>query len=84
MKEEQTKKKENEHSAQIEIFTNEILEIKKWVAECVDTSITLNDEFLKITEDAENKREFTLLWKGNELNIISQEKRKEDGKLCTY
>ena len=83
MKEEQTKKKENEHSAQIEIFTNEILEIKKWVAECVDTSITLNDEFLKITEDAENKREFTLLWNGNELNIISQEKRKEDGKLYT-
>ena len=34
LKEEQTNRNENYHSAQIEIITNEILEIKKPITEC--------------------------------------------------
>lgn len=49
LKEEQARKKENEYSAWIEIIFNDILEIKKQIAECVDIIKTLSDEFWKLT-----------------------------------
>ena len=55
-KKDQAKKQENEQSAQIHFIINEILELKNQISQCIDiVTRTLNNQFLRRTEDAEKR-----------------------------
>ena len=73
--------KQNAQCIQLAIIDREIEEVKDSIAESTKISKNFHAEFPRLPEEAEKKRNFELLSKGNALKRKSQEKQDEASKL---
>ena len=73
--------KQNAQCTQLAIIDREIEEVKDSIAESTKISKNFHAEFPRLPEEAEKKRNFELLSKGNALKRKSQEKQDEASKL---
>ena len=81
LREKESLRKQNAQCTQLAIIDREIEEVKDSIAESTKISKNFHAEFPRLPEEAEKKRNFELLSKGNALKRKSQEKQDEASKL---
>ena len=81
LREKESLRKQNAQYTQLAIIDREIEEVKDSIAESTKISKNFHAEFPRLPEEAEKKRNFELLSKGNALKRKSQEKQDEASKL---
>ena len=81
VREKESLRKQNAQCAQLAIIDRKIEKLKASIAQSIERSKYFRAEFLRCSDEAEKKRNFELLSKGNALKRKSQEKQDEASKL---
>ena len=85
LREREESKHQNEKTKQLKILDKEIGELKCAISDNKKISEKLNEEFLRLTDEAEKQNDFLktkeILWKGNSLKRKPYDKLEESKKL---
>ena len=87
LRQKESLRKQNAQCSQLAIIDKKIEEVMDSIAESIKISKNFHVEFLRPSDEAEKKRNFELLSKGNALKRKSQEKQDKVSKferLCRY
>ena len=79
--EKESLRKQNAQCVQLAIIDREIEKVKDSISESIKINKNFDAEFLRLSDEAEKKRNFELLSKGNAFKRKPQEKQDEASKL---
>ena len=79
--EKESLRKQNAQCVQLAIIDTEIEKMKDSISESIKINKNFDAEFLRLSDEAEKKRNFELLSKGNAFKRKPQEKQDEASKL---